>query len=91
MIFIVDIFVAEAYFSKSFLVSTMASADVEMAANAAAPGVNLEMLRQQWQCELWQILVAFKNGMWWMMPHEISDPIGEHRFSGATQALFIWD
>ena len=65
----------------------MAGADVEMAANATAPGVNLEMLRQM----QWEILVEFKNGMWWMMPHELSDPIVEQRRRVATEVSFIWD
>ena len=55
MIFIMDIFLQQLFLlhqpaSKSFLVSTMAGADVEMAANA-------EMLRQM----QWEILVEFNN------------------------------
>ena len=65
----------------------MAGADVEMAANATAPGVNLEMLRQM----QWKILVEFNNDMWWMMPHELSDPIVEQWRSDATEASFLCD
>ena len=65
----------------------MAGTYVEMVANALDAGANHEMLRQM----QWEILVEFNNGMWWMMPHEISDQILEEWRSGATAVSFIWD
>ena len=39
----------------------------------------------------WEIHVDFHKGMWWAMPHELSDPIVEEWISGATKVSFIWD
>ena len=42
----------------------------------------------------WEIHVDFNNinnGMWWAMPHELSDSILEQWTSGAQQVSFIWD
>jgi hypothetical protein len=35
--------------------------------------------------------VDFNNGMWWAMPHDLSDPILEQWLIGAQQVSFIWD
>ena len=39
----------------------------------------------------WEIHVDFRRGMWWAMPHELSDPILEQWTNGAQQVSFIWD
>ncbi len=39
----------------------------------------------------WEIHVEFNNGMWWVMPHELSDSILEKWTNGAQQVSFIWD
>ena len=39
----------------------------------------------------WEIHVDFNKGMWWAMPHELSDSILEQWTSGAQQVSFIWD
>ena len=38
-----------------------------------------------------EIHVSFNNGMWWAMPHELSDPILQQWTHGAQQVSFIWD
>ena len=63
-------------------------------ANATDSGVDLGMLLQvqspprQRQLE---IHVEFNNGMWWAMPHVLSDGLLEQWLSGAQQVSFIWD
>ena len=39
----------------------------------------------------WEIHVDFNNGMWWAMPHDLSDPILDQRINGALQVSFVWD
>ena len=39
----------------------------------------------------WEIHVDFHKGMWWAMPHELSDSILEKWTNGARQVSFIWD
>ena len=39
----------------------------------------------------WEIHVDFNNGMWWAMPHDLSDPILEQWINGAQQVSFVWD
>ena len=70
----------------------MASADVPLAANATAPGVNLELLRQILQNSRYhRSLMEFNNDTWWMMPHDRSDAIVEQWLSGPTKVSFVWD
>ena len=38
-----------------------------------------------------EIQVAFNNGMWWAMPHDLSDSILDQWFHGAQQVSFVWD
>ena len=39
----------------------------------------------------WEIHVDFNNGMWWAMPHELSDAILEEWYSGANRVSYVWD
>ena len=39
----------------------------------------------------WEIHVEFNNGMWWAMPHDLSDPIVNEWMKGAQQVSFVWD
>ena len=39
----------------------------------------------------WEIRVDFNNGMWWAMPHDLSDPILDQWINGAQQVSFVWD
>ena len=39
----------------------------------------------------WEIHVDFNNGMWWAMPHYLSDLILKERMKGAQQVTFVWD
>ena len=39
----------------------------------------------------WETHVEFNNGMWWAMPHDLSDAILEQWTNGAHQVSFIWD
>ena len=39
----------------------------------------------------WEIHVEFDNGMWWAMPHDLSDPIVNEWMKGAQQVSFVWD
>ena len=39
----------------------------------------------------YEIHVDFKKGMWWAMPHDLSDPILEEWLNGSQQVSFIWD
>ncbi len=38
----------------------------------------------------WEIHVDFNNGMWWAMPHELSDGILNQYNNGAQQVSFVW-
>ena len=38
-----------------------------------------------------EIHVDFHKGMWWAMPHELSDGILEEWTNGAQQVSFVWD
>jgi len=38
-----------------------------------------------------EIHVDFHKGMWWAMPHDLSDPILDKWFKGSQQVSFIWD
>ena len=39
----------------------------------------------------WEIHVDFNHGMWWAMPHELSDSILEEWLNGAHQVSYVWD
>ena len=39
----------------------------------------------------WEIQVDFSNGMWWTMPHWLSDPILQVWQKGYPMVSFIWD
>jgi len=39
----------------------------------------------------YEIHVDFNKGMWWAMPHDLSDSILEEWFNGSQQVSFIWD
>ena len=39
----------------------------------------------------WEIHVDFNNGMWWAMPHDLSDRILDQWINGAQQVSFVWD
>jgi hypothetical protein len=38
-----------------------------------------------------EIYVEFNNGMWWSMPHFLSDPILQQWSQGSHQVQFIWN
>ena len=38
-----------------------------------------------------EIHVSFNNGMWWAMPHELSDDILQQWIHGAREVSFVWD
>ena len=38
-----------------------------------------------------EIHVEFTNGMWWAMPHELSDPIVHAWTHGAQLISYVWD
>ena len=39
----------------------------------------------------WEIHMDFNSGMWWAMPHDLSDPILDQWINGAQQVSFVWD
>ena len=39
----------------------------------------------------WEIHVEFNNGMWWAMPHDLSDGILNQWLNGAQQVSFVWN
>ena len=39
----------------------------------------------------WEIHVDFNNGIWWGMPHDLSDRILDQWINGAQQVSFVWD
>ena len=39
----------------------------------------------------WEIHVEFNNGMWWAMPHWLSDPIVCKWTSGYQIVSYVWD
>ena len=39
----------------------------------------------------WEIHVEFNNGMWWAMPHDLSNGILQWWSNGSQQVSFIWD
>ena len=39
----------------------------------------------------YEIHVDFNKGMWWAMPHDLSDSILEEWLNGSQQVSFIWD
>ena len=39
----------------------------------------------------WEIHVDFNNGMWWAMPHDLSNAMLQQWSNGAQQVSFIWD
>ena len=39
----------------------------------------------------WEIHVDFNNGIWWAMPHDLSDRILDQWINGAQQVSFVWD
>ena len=39
----------------------------------------------------WEIHVEFNNGMWWAMPHELSDPIVHAWTHGEQLVSYVWD
>ena len=39
----------------------------------------------------WEIHVEFNKGMWWAMPHELSDSILQQWTRGTDQVSVIWD
>ena len=38
-----------------------------------------------------EIHVEFNNGMWWAMPHDLSDGILNQLLNGAQQVSFVWN
>ena len=54
------------------------------------PTVNLGTLPPVSQMQ-WEIHVDFKNGMWWAMPHDLSDAILSQWINGAPQVSFVWN
>ena len=38
-----------------------------------------------------EIHVEFNNGMWWVMPHDLSERILNEQRNGAVQVSFVWD
>ena len=39
----------------------------------------------------WEIHVEFNNGMWWVMPHDLSDATLQQWSNRAQQVSFAWD
>ena len=39
----------------------------------------------------WEIHVDCNHGMWWAMPHDLSDPILDQWINGSQQVSFVWD
>ena len=39
----------------------------------------------------WETHVDFNKGIWWAMPHDLSDPILDQWINGAQQVSFVWD
>ena len=39
----------------------------------------------------WETHVEFTNGMWWAMPHELSDLIVHEWTQGAQLVTYVWD
>ena len=39
----------------------------------------------------WEIHVEFNKGMWWAMPHDLSDPILDEWKKGAQEVSYVWD
>ena len=62
-------------------VSANSATDVHLQANA------LEITRRLRQ----EIHVEFNNGMWWVMPDELSGVILNEWKNGAVQVSFVWD
>ncbi len=54
------------------------------------PTVNLGTLPPVTQMQ-WEIHVEFNNGMWWVMPHDLSDGILNQGLNGAQQVSFVWN
>ena len=88
--------------SPSRLPSTMADAEMATSATeqphaamhstlAVQPEVYANMLANPAAAMKWEIHVEFNNGMWWVMPHELSDNILQQWINGAQQVSFIWD
>ena len=55
-------------------------------AQAGNPGTLPSVTSMQWE-----IHVDFNNGMWWAMPHELSDGILNQYNNGAQQVSFVWN
>ena len=76
--------------TTDFSLATTEPAATEHSENSSMAR-NLYIMAQmtcQMECE---IHVDFNNGMWWAMPHFLSDPILEEWRNGAHQVSFIWD
>ena len=53
--------------------------------------VNANMLATPVAHLKWEIHVEFTNGMWWAMPHELSDPFVHAWTHGAQLVSYVWD
>ena len=50
--------------------------------------ISMESFTRANYCE---IHMEFNNGMWWAMPHQLSDAILQQWRNGAQQVSFVWD
>ena len=58
---------------------------------AVQPEVYANMLATPAAAMKWEIHVEFNNGMWWAMPHELSDPIVRAWTAGYWLVSYVWD
>ena len=58
---------------------------------AVQPEVYANMLATPAAAMKWEIHVEFNNGMWWAMPHELSDPILRAWTAGYQLVSYVWD
>ena len=60
--------------------------DSTSSAQAGNPGTLPSVTSMQWE-----VHVDFNNGMWWAIPHELSDGILNQYNNGAQQVSFDWN
>ena len=66
--------------------------DVDMHSTLAVQSeVYAKMLATPVAYTKWEIHVEFTNGMWWAMPHDLSDAIVTQWTHGAQRVSYVWD
>ena len=58
---------------------------------AVQPEVYANMLATPAAAMKWETHVELNNGMWWAMPHELSDPILRAWTAGYQLVSYVWD